>query len=100
MPDNLTISDLANQQGSLPVVLTPDVQRSLAMFKPWLQSTNRHPFIVVGPEGCGKELLLRHSFEGLRSVQVAVVHCSAQTSATHIIQKLSQVSLILSKVWQ
>ena len=46
---------------------------------------------MVGPEGCGKELLLRHSFEGLRSVQVAVVHCSAQTSAMHIIQKLSQV---------
>ena len=61
------------------------------MFQPWLQSTNKHPFIVVGPEGCGKELLLRHSFNQLRSVQVAVVHCSAQTSAMHIIQKLSQV---------
>jgi dynein heavy chain 2 len=61
------------------------------MFQPWLESSHRHPFIVVGPEGCGKELLLRHSFEGLRSVQVAVVHCSAQTAAMHIIQKLSQV---------
>ena len=37
-------------------------------------------------------LLLRHSFEKLRSAQVATIHCSAQTSATHIMQKLSQVS--------
>ena len=78
--------------GQLPVVLTPDVQRNLTMFTPWLSGDNRQPFIIVGPEGCGKELLLRHSFDQLRSVQVAIVHCSAQTAAKHIMQKLSQVS--------
>lgn len=36
-------------------------------------------------------LLLRHSFEKLRSAQVATIHCSAQTSAIHVMQKLSQV---------
>jgi len=25
------------------------------MFSPWLQASNKHPFILVGPEGCGKE---------------------------------------------
>ena len=38
-------------------------------------------------------MLLRHSFSELRSVQVAVIHCSAQTTATHVLQKLAQVSL-------
>ncbi len=61
------------------------------MFRSWLDMENRQPFIIVGPEGCGKELLLRHSFKQLRSVQVATVHCSAQTAAKHIMQKLSQV---------
>ncbi len=80
--------------GSLPVILTPDVQRNLTMFRTWLSVENRQPFIIVGPEGCGKELLLRHSFEQLRSVQIAVVHCSAQTTAKHIMQKLFQVHYI------
>ena len=40
-------------------------------------------------------LLLRHSFSELHSVQVAVIHCSAQTTATHVLQKLAQVNFIL-----
>lgn len=41
-------------------------------------------------------LLLRHSFEQLRSTQVTVIHCSAQTTPTHVLQKLSQVCLVIS----
>ena len=59
VPDSPTISDLSG--GSLPVVLTTDVQRGLDMFSPWLQGSNKHPFIVVGPEGCGKEWVLTHN---------------------------------------
>lgn len=40
--------------GSLPVVRTGDVQRGLDYFAPWLQPDNKQPFILVGPEGCGK----------------------------------------------
>ena len=93
VPDHLSVSDLALAQGGgpLPLVLTQDVQRGLNMFHPWLSGSNKQPFLIVGPEGCGKELLLRYSFEQLRSVQVAVIYCSAQTNATHVIQKLTQV---------
>ena len=80
----------------MPLVLTPDVQRGLDMFRPWLTTHNKHSFLVVGPVGCGKELLLRYSFEQLRSVQVAIIHCSAQTSAIHVIQKLAQVCMVIS----
>ena len=62
VPDSPTISDLSG--GSLPVVLTTDVQRGLDMFSPWLQGSNKHPFIVVGPEGCGKEWVLTHNIIG------------------------------------
>ena len=41
-------------------------------------------------------MLLRHAFSTLRSTQVAVVHCSAQTSSRHVLQKLSQTCLLLS----
>lgn len=92
------MSDLVVSHGgnSLPLVLTPDVQRGLDVFRPWLNASSKHSFIVVGPDGCGKELLLRYSFEQLRSVQVAILHCSAQTSAAHVIQKLAQVCMVIS----
>lgn len=45
----------------------------------WLRSDNRQPFIVFGPDGCGKESLLRYCFQTDPNSQVAVLHCSAQT---------------------
>ena len=41
-------------------------------------------------------LLLHHSFENLRSAQVAMVHCSAQTGPDHVLQKLSQTCMVIS----
>lgn len=45
---------------------------------------------------CLFSMLLRFAFSRLRSTQVAVVHCSAQTSSRHVLQKLSQTCLLLS----
>ncbi|XP_055895255.1 cytoplasmic dynein 2 heavy chain 1-like isoform X1 [Biomphalaria glabrata] len=81
---------------SLPVIRTGDVQRALDYFLPWLDADTRQPFIICGPEGCGKGLLLRHAFEKLRSTQVAMVHCSAQTNPSHILQKLGQTCMVIS----
>ncbi|ESO93665.1 hypothetical protein LOTGIDRAFT_209197 [Lottia gigantea] len=95
VPENLT-ADHFTISSNLPVIRTSDVQRSLDYFTPWLDPDNKQPFILVGPEGCGKGLLLRHSFEHLRSTQIAVVHCSAQTNPSHILQKLSQTCMEIS----
>ena len=53
VPEEIDAANL--RSGNLPVVLTPDIKRSIDLFLPWLRSDNKHPFIVVGPEGCGKE---------------------------------------------
>ncbi|XP_069747277.1 cytoplasmic dynein 2 heavy chain 1 isoform X4 [Narcine bancroftii] len=93
--ENLTVDDFKNTQ-KLPVIRTPDMQRGLDYFKPWLNSNNNQPFILVGPEGCGKGMLLCYAFSQLRSTQIATVHCSAQTSPQHILQKLSQMCMVIS----
>ena len=54
LPDNLTLSELASS-GALPVIRTPDQQRNQDSFQSWLHTNNKHSFIIVGPEGCGKE---------------------------------------------
>jgi hypothetical protein len=54
------------------------------------------PFILVGPEGCGKSMLLRNCFSQLRSTSVATIHCSSQTTAQHVIQKLQQACAVFT----
>nr|BCL66104.1 cytoplasmic dynein 1b heavy chain [Volvox africanus] len=71
------------------LVITPDVVQNLLVLGPWLKC--RDPFLIVGPEGCGKGTLLEYCFKRIIGVQVAVVNCSAQTSANNVIQKLVQV---------
>uniref|UniRef100_A0A803SUA0 Dynein cytoplasmic 2 heavy chain 1 n=1 Tax=Anolis carolinensis TaxID=28377 RepID=A0A803SUA0_ANOCA len=94
-PENLTADDFGNTQ-TLPVIQTPDMQRGLDYFKPWLGFDSKQPFLLVGPEGCGKGMLLRYAFSQLRSTQIATVHCSAQTTSRHLLQKLSQTCLVIS----
>ncbi|XP_023565248.1 cytoplasmic dynein 2 heavy chain 1 [Octodon degus] len=94
-PENLTADDFSSGH-MLPVIQTPDMQRSLDYFKPWLNSDTQQPFILIGPEGCGKGMLLRRAFSQLRSTQIATLHCSAQTTSQHLLQKLSQTCMVIS----
>ena len=41
-------------------------------------------------------LLLSYTFDQLRSTQVATIHCNAQTSPLHVLQKLSQTCMTVS----
>jgi dynein heavy chain 2 len=40
------------------IIDTVSVQRAAAMIRPWVD--NMEPFILVGPEGCGKSMLISH----------------------------------------
>jgi dynein heavy chain 2 len=79
-----------------PVILTSDVRANADFVLPWLRHND--PFIVVGPEGCGKSMLLRYCFSQLKSTSVATVHCSSQTAASHVIQKLTSACVVGSSV--
>ena len=79
---------------SPPLIFTQDVQRYGHLIEPWLRDLE--PFILVGPEGCGKTLLLEHRFKALKGCSVTTINCSAETCAAHVIQKLNDSCAILS----
>lgn len=68
------IDDLKNQDLP-PIVNTVGIQRDIAMTKPWFDKGDS--FIVVGPEGCGKNLLIRNQIKSMKGTQSAIIHCNA-----------------------
>eukprot|EP00760_Papus_ankaliazontas_P016261 PhM_4_TR16775/c0_g1_i1/m.22691/K10414/DYNC2H, DNCH2; dynein heavy chain 2, cytosolic len=88
---DLTIEDLHQT----PMIRTIDVQRNLDNLGPWL-GTHYRPFILVGPEGCGKTMLLKNAFNSIKGARVTIINCNAQTVAAHVIQKLTQMCSVFS----
>ena len=83
---SLKIDDLKNPDDP-PIILTQTIQRDLALVRPLLEKDES--FILVGPEGCGKNLVIRSLIKQMKSTQLAIIHCNAQTAAFHVIQKLN-----------
>jgi hypothetical protein len=57
------------------------------------------PLIIIKPVHLfllSFRTLLRYCFRQLRSTQVTILHCSAQTSPIHVIQKLNQSCIQVS----
>ncbi|XJO78526.1 hypothetical protein BDV3_002952 [Batrachochytrium dendrobatidis] len=80
----------------LPVIATPDLQRSVDMVMPWLN--DKHPLLLVGSEGAGKYTLLRHCFSKLKSTSVSIIHCNSQTKSSHIVQRLFQTCVASTSI--
>ena len=76
------------------IIDTVGVQRTAAMIKPWIE--NMEPFILVGPEGCGKSMLITHMCNARRGTNISSLHCNAQTTAEHVIQRIRQACSLFS----
>lgn len=87
-----------NNPSQLPIIKTTEVLRGVDGIKPWFDGRYKQPFLLIGPDGCGKSLVLKQCFMELRSTQVAVIHCSAQTNPSNVIQKLAQTCIQISSI--
>ena len=70
------------------VLRTVSVQRNMDIIKGWIE--RMEPFILVGPEGAGKNMLLMHALSKQRGTTVTTLHCNAQTTAANVIQRIQQ----------
>lgn len=57
----LNIDAILTSNDLPPIIKTEGIQKDIAHIKPWLD--NGDSFIVVGPEGCGKNLMIRNSIK-------------------------------------
>ncbi|CAB3410628.1 unnamed protein product [Caenorhabditis bovis] len=73
-----------------PFVLTADAQRYTDVVGSWMHESNRESFILMGPDGCGKQQLLKHCFRNDHESQLATLYCSAQSSSSHLLQLIQQ----------
>jgi dynein heavy chain 2, cytosolic len=80
--------------GDKAVIPTVSVQRTLRTMESWVE--HMEPFILVGPEGCGKSLMIHHIIRQHRNIGITTLHCNAQTSADDIIAKISQSCSLFS----
>ena len=85
--------------------------------EPWIE--NSEPFILVGPEGCGKDMIIRYAFSsegasraGARGgagggggsgakrlkTSITVLHCNARTTAEHVITKVTDLPRVSTSV--
>lgn len=87
---SITRDDVCAQQ----LVLTTDAQRTLDTVRPWLAT--KESFVLIGPEGCGKQTLLRHAFLDFPTYLVATIHCNAQTSPNDVQDKIAQCCVLMN----
>lgn len=76
------------------VVPTISLQRTLRLMQPWID--HMEPFILVGPEGCGKNMIIQHALSKRKGTTVTTLHCNARTTAAHVITKIAQTCSLFS----
>uniref|UniRef100_A0A8D8QIW2 Cytoplasmic dynein 2 heavy chain 1 n=2 Tax=Cacopsylla melanoneura TaxID=428564 RepID=A0A8D8QIW2_9HEMI len=77
-----------------PLILTAQVKAAVDAIMPWIQDSI--PFIMQGPHGSGKSLILEHCLSQLHGVVLATIHCSASISPQHLLHKLSHLCMTVS----
>ena len=72
------------------IVRTSEIQRLFDIIEVWTRQGCYQPFIVLGPDGSGKAMMLGTYFKLVTGTQVLSINCSPQTSTTYVIAKMKQ----------
>lgn len=66
---------------------TNESRMVLGYLRPWVK--NNEPFIVAGPEGCGKETIIRAAFSELaEKVRFVTLYCNSQLTSKQLLSKI------------
>lgn len=74
--------------GTIPLVNTVEVQRIEATLEPLLSNPECKPIFIVGPEGCGKNIVLKNCIASFKGTRSTIISCSSQTNSAQLIQRI------------
>ena len=77
---------------------TVSVKSNSDLLRSFLKNNNRTSFLIIGPRGNGKSLLINNIVAEFSGYQLLTVNCSAQLSANQIIYILKQNCLVVSGI--
>jgi dynein heavy chain 2 len=66
----------------------------MQLLSSWIEHSEH--FILVGPEGCGKNLTITHAFRQRRNCALATLQCNARTTSDHVVAKIVQTCSLFS----
>jgi len=85
--DKINIRDFSSLSYN-PVIKTASIQRDFTIVSAWF--SQNEPFVIVGPEGSGKTLLINYLLSQ-NKCSLAVINSTSQSNSKTIIQKLYQL---------
>uniref|UniRef100_A0A1I8MV06 Dynein heavy chain, cytoplasmic n=1 Tax=Musca domestica TaxID=7370 RepID=A0A1I8MV06_MUSDO len=80
------------------LVPTAAVKMYLDQLKGFLQAPDALPFLIVGPPGSAKTLLIEHAVDDMSGYDLVIINCSTQLTPAYIIHCIKQNCLAVSGV--
>ncbi|XP_017783105.1 PREDICTED: cytoplasmic dynein 2 heavy chain 1 [Nicrophorus vespilloides] len=83
-------------QQDISLVLTAQVKHTIDVLRTWFHVGNEEHFLLVGPHGSAKTLILEYVVRELSETEIATIHCSAHVTPKYIIHKIIQNCLVVN----
>lgn len=96
--DDMTDSTTNDQSYKTNLFKTAAVKSNCDLLRNILKNQDRPPFILSGPNGNGKALMINSIVSEFSGYQMETVNCSAQVNANHVLHILKQNCLVISGI--
>ncbi|XP_067623203.1 cytoplasmic dynein 2 heavy chain 1-like [Eurosta solidaginis] len=78
------------------LIQTASVKSYLSILHTYLSAASNTPFLIVGPTGSAKTLLLQHAVQEYAGYDLIIINCSTQLTPTYILHCLKQNCVTVS----
>lgn len=96
--DDMTGSLSSDQAYRTTLFKTASVKSNCDLLRNILKNQDRPPFLLVGPNGNGKTLMINSIVSEFSGYQLVTVNCSAQLNAHQVLHVLKQNCLVVSGI--
>nr|XP_022905741.1 cytoplasmic dynein 2 heavy chain 1 [Onthophagus taurus] len=78
------------------LIITGEISLAMSCIRKWLIPGKEEHFLLIGPHGCAKTLILKQVLQERSDIDLATVHCSAYSSPQYLIHKLKQHCIVVN----